>query len=235
MKILIIGGSGGIGHALIKQLLARKPDASIYATYNSSDPRIDHGNVQWFKVDASSEQDVLWLSNQLSDLDLLINAIGSLHTENKKPEKSVSEFCPDFFHHNLDSNVVPTILLSKYFAKHLKSKHTTFFVSLSARVGSIEDNNIGGWISYRCSKAALNMAIKTISIEWKYKSPHCCVLSFHPGTTDTELSKPFQKNVKPEKLFTSQYVACQLLDLLKYKDASDTGKFFSFNGEEIPW
>ncbi|MFA0569304.1 SDR family NAD(P)-dependent oxidoreductase [Vibrio kagoshimensis] len=235
MKILVVGGSGGIGQALIKQVLASKPNSQIYATYHSSEPQITNDNIKWFRVDASSESDILELANQITDLDLLINAIGSLHTANKKPEKSVSEFNPEFFHHNLDANVVPTILLSKYFIKHLKSKRNTFFVSLSARIGSIEDNNIGGWISYRCSKAALNMAIKTISIEWKYKSQHCCVLSFHPGTTDTELSKPFQRNVKPGKLFSAEYVARQLLELLDDKDASDTGKFFSFNGEEIPW
>lgn len=235
LNILIIGGSGGIGAALIDQLLISRPNTHIYTTYHTRKPRFEHPNIQWFKVDASSESDVVELSNHIASLDVLINAAGFLHSPNRKPEKSVNEFNADFFHHNIESNVVPTILLSKHFSRQLKSKSKTHFISISARIGSIEDNHIGGWISYRCSKAALNMALKTISVEWKYKLPNCCVLAFHPGTTDTELSKPFQRNVSPEKLFTPRYVALRLLDLLDQKGPADTGTFVNFKGDKLPW
>ena len=235
MEILIIGGSGGIGSALIKHLMASKPGSTIYATYHTNKPEIEHINLEWFKADASSESDIKKLSNHITSLDILVNTAGVLHIPKKMPEKSVNEFNSEFFYHNIKSNTLPTVILSKYFSKQLKSKNKTYFISFSARIGSIEDNKIGGWISYRCSKAALNMAIKTISIEWKNKSPNCCVLSFHPGTTDTGLSNPFQKNIQPEKIFPASYVATCLLRLLGTLKPADTGKFFSFDGEEIPW
>ncbi|MDX1302783.1 SDR family NAD(P)-dependent oxidoreductase [Photobacterium sp.] len=235
MKILIIGGSGGIGSALVKLLLTSKPEATIYATYRTHKPSIENIRVHWFKIDASSEQDIRSLASNISSLNILINAAGTLHLPNHKPEKSVNEFSPDFFNHNLHSNVLPSIYLAKHFSNYLKSNKNTYFISISARIGSIEDNKIGGWISYRSSKAALNMALKTISIEWKYKLPNCCVLAFHPGTTDTNLSKPFQRNVPSNKLFTPDYVAHCLLDRLETAVPTDSGKFFSYDGTEIPW
>ncbi|OAN13378.1 SDR family oxidoreductase [Photobacterium jeanii] len=235
MKILIIGGSGGIGAALLEQFIVSDIKATLYATYRSTQPQIQHDNLVWFKADIASDSDVKKLSESITNLDILINAAGGLSLASKTPEKSVKEFDTEFFQHNLNANTIPTLLLGKYFSSHLKAKHTTYFVSLSARIGSIEDNKIGGWISYRCSKAALNMAIKTISIEWKFRQPNCCVIAFHPGTTDTALSKPFQKNVPPHKLFTATYVAQCLLELLDKLTSNDTGKFYSFDGKAIPW
>lgn len=235
MNILIIGGSGGIGTALIDLFITSYPEAFIYATYQTTPPSIKNPQVSWFKIDISSEQEIISLANHISNLDILINAAGALHQPNHKPEKSVNAFSPDFFQHNLNTNVFPTIYLAKHFSKHLKSKNNAYFISISARIGSIEDNRIGGWISYRCSKAALNMAIKTVSIEWKYKLPNCCVFAFHPGTTDTNLSKPFQKSIPPQKIFTPHYVASCLLEILNSTTSEDSGKFFSYDGTEIPW
>ncbi|WAJ70595.1 SDR family NAD(P)-dependent oxidoreductase [Catenovulum adriaticum] len=237
MKVLIIGGTGGIGSALIQRIISSHDDIRLYATYHTNHPQIEHPNLTWFKTDISSDLAIKQLAIRIDSLDILINAAGFLHLSNKMkmPEKSINEFSSEFFMHNLNSNTIPTLLLGKYFAKHLKTNRQTHFISISAKIGSIEDNRIGGWISYRCSKAALNMAIKTISIEWQYKLPNCCVLAFHPGTTDTQLSQPFQKNVNPEKLFSANYVAQCLLKLIDSTSSNDTGKFFSFSGEEIPW
>jgi len=235
LNILILGGSGGIGLALIKCILATNPSAKIFATYRRRKPHLIDARIYWFCVDVTLELDIEFLAEKMPVLDVIINAVGILHNDNHKPEKSITAFDPVFFENNINSNTLPTLLLAKYFHKHLKSKSCSFFVSISARIGSIEDNKIGGWISYRCSKAALNMAIKTISIEWKYKLPNCCVFCFHPGTTDTELSRPFQKNVPPEKLFSTDFVAQSLMKLLDNKTPSDSGKFFSYDGTEIPW
>ncbi len=235
MNILIVGGSGGIGQALVKHFLSDKPEATIFATYRSHKPHQHDARLHWFRIDAACEQEIRALADNIPKLDILINAAGVLSVPHKKPEKSVNEFQAPFFEQNILSNTLPTILLAKYFQKKLTSRNDTYFVSLSARIGSIEDNRSGGWISYRCSKAALNMAIKTISIEWKYKVPGCCVISFHPGTTDSELSKPFQKNIAPEKLFSPEFVAQSLSHLLDSKTSSDSGKFFSYDGAEIPW
>ncbi|MDD1782884.1 SDR family NAD(P)-dependent oxidoreductase [Enterovibrio sp. ZSDZ35] len=235
MNILIIGGSGGIGKAIIKHITRSFPEASVYATYHSTLPELKQSNITWFKTNTSLDTDIKELAEKVPSLDILINAVGFLHTFDQKPEKSVTQFTVDFFNQNLNANTLPTLLLAKHFSTHLKAKKQTYFISLSARVGSIEDNELGGWISYRCSKAALNMAIKTISIEWKFKLPNCCVFAFHPGTTDTPLSEPFQKNVPTHKLFTPAYVSQQLFKLIDKTRPTDTGKFYSFNGEELPW
>lgn len=235
MKILIVGGSGGIGAALIETLLATQQEITLYATYRSTQPAIQHTNLTWFQVDASLENQVAALASQISRVDILINTIGFLHQDEQNPEKSINEFDPTFFYQNISANTLPTLLLAKYFATSLKSKKNTYFIAISAKIGSIEDNQIGGWISYRSSKAALNMALKTISIEWHFKLPHCCVLAFHPGTTDTQLSAPFQRNVPQGKLFTPHYVAKQLLALIETKGPESSGKFFSYSGEELPW
>ncbi len=235
MNILILGGSGGIGSALINQILTTHPNAAVFATYRSHRPSLVSERVHWFQTDISSESDVQSLAENVPALDMLINTVGVLHSNGNMPEKTVSAFDSGFFKTNIESNTLPTLLLAKYFQQHLKAGHSTFFVSVSARIGSIGDNKIGGWISYRCSKAALNMAIKTVSIEWKYKLPNCCIFAFHPGTTDTPLSEPFQKNVPPGKLFTADFVADSLLTLIESKTPADTGKFFSYDGAKIPW
>ncbi|OEE77041.1 SDR family NAD(P)-dependent oxidoreductase [Vibrio genomosp. F6] len=235
MKILIIGGNGGIGQAITRYVRDTFPTAKIFATYRSTLPEDEGVDITWLKVNASLDADVKHLAEQISNLDMLINTAGFLHDVANKPEKSINDFTPEFFNQNLSSNTLPTLLLAKYFSNHLKAKHQTYFISLSARIGSIKDNQIGGWVSYRCSKAALNMAVKTVSIEWQFKLPNCCVVAFHPGTTDTNLSQPFQKNVPPNKLFTTEYVSQQLFKIISKVQPSDTGKFYSFTGEELPW
>ena len=106
---------------------------------------------------------------------------------------------------------------------------------MSARVGSIEDNRLGGWYSYRISKAALNMALKTLSIEWKHSHPRGCVAALPPGTNDTPLSKPFQSNVAPDDLFDPAYTASMFVDLLARLKPSDSGQFRARNGATLPW
>ena len=235
MKILIIGGSGGIGSALIKYILSLKNEFTVFATYRSCLPKLSHDRLSWFQLDASKESDVKGLSEQLNEVDIIINTIGFLHDKEGLPEKSIKQFNADFLLQNIQSNTIPTLNIAKYFSKQMHSSKKGFLICFSAKIGSIEDNKLGGWISYRCSKAALNMAIKTVSIEWQYKNPNCCVIAFHPGTTDTQLSKPFQKHVPAGKLFTPEYVAKSLMSLFETLTADDTGKFFSYDGSEIPW
>ena len=117
----------------------------------------------------------------------------------------------------------------------LKRSPAGVFAAISAKVGSIEDNRLGGWYSYRCSKAALNMALKTLSIEWQRKCPAVCVVSLHPGTTDTALSKPFQSHVPAASLFSPEKTAGFLVDRLAALRAEDSGSFLAFDGEALPW
>ncbi|UYM18741.1 SDR family oxidoreductase [Endozoicomonas euniceicola] len=235
MNILITGGSGGIGLAMVKSILKAMPDATVHATWRSQKPEFQHDNLNWHTLDLTSETQIQSLSNQLPKLDWLINAAGMLHNHNHQPEKTIQSIEPEFFLESLKINTLPSLLLARYFQSALKQSESSCFAVISGRVGSITDNQLGGWISYRSSKAALNMALKTLSIEWKRKVPKCTILSLHPGTTDTGLSKPFQRNVPPEKLFTPEKAASQLLNVILKSTPDCTGKFLAYDGAELPW
>ena len=141
-------------------------------------------------------------------------------------------------------NCVPTLLLAKHAVplfresrlnQKISDASTKIFATVSAKVGSIEDNRLGGWHSYRASKAALNMCLKNLSIEWQRQLPDVCVASLHPGTTDTPLSKPFQKNVPVNSLFDSSYTATRLIEILGSLSPEQTGGFWSWDGKQLPW
>lgn len=136
---------------------------------------------------------------------------------------------------SIEINTLPTLLLAQAFFPAFKNSPSVKFAVLSARVGSIEDNGLGGWYSYRASKAALNMVVKNLSIEWRRRLKQATVLALHPGTTDTALSKPFQTNVPQGKLFSADNVAKDLLDLMAGSTPSDSGQFWDYVGREIPW
>lgn len=235
MNILIVGGSGGIGLAILKAFTQHYADAEIIATYHNHLPDLQHPRLRWVRLDITKEPQIASLSLELGAITILINAVGMLHNDKHKPEKSIKQFDTDFYYQNIALNTLPNILLAKYFMSSLRSNEQTFFIALSARIGSIADNRTGGWISYRSSKAALNMAIKTISIEWKQKIPGCCVLLFHPGTTDTNLSKPFQRNLPENQLHSPESTASALLKIINNSTCNDSGKFISYEGSDIEW
>ncbi|PST96410.1 short chain dehydrogenase [Photobacterium iliopiscarium] len=235
MNVLVLGGTGGIGLAIVQQLLLIKPHANIHATFFHHQPQYQHSQLHWHQCDITLENHIKALAKQLPQLDVVINAVGMLHTTEHQPEKSIQQFDTNFFQTNIQTNTLPSLLIAKHFMAALKTSSRSYFVTISAKVGSIEDNKLGGWISYRSSKAALNMAIKTISIEWRTKLPHCCVIAFHPGTTASQLSKPFQRNVAPHKLFTPTYTAQCLLSLLARLTPQETGQFLSYDGNTLPW
>ena len=235
MRIMIAGGSGGIGQALIKECLKRFPEALIDATYNSHTPDFQHEKLSWHKVELQDERQIEGLAAHIDKLDWLINSAGLLHGNAGQPEKTIRKFDPDFFLENVQRNAVPSLLLGKHFQKHLKPSKRSVFATVSGRVGSISDNQLGGWYSYRASKAALNMALKTLSIEWQRTVPNCCVASLHPGTTDTALSKPFQAHVPKEKLFSAEKTAELLVDVVQGLTPDQTGRFWSWDGSELPW
>ncbi len=235
MNILVIAGSGGIGLAIIKHCIEHYPEANIVATYNANPVKFVHERLEWQQLDITDERAIEALSTSIESLDILINAAGFLHSPNHRPEKSIKEFELDFFEKNLAINTLPNIYLAKHFMKSLKSEKVTHFIVLTAKVGSISDNKTGGWLSYRTSKAALNMAIKTISIEWRQKLPNCCILLFHPGTTDTKLSTPFQRNLPAGQLHSPEITAHSLINIIESSRPDDSGKFISFDGSEISY
>ena len=239
MNIAIVGASGGIGSALLEAVLDSDIATTIYATTFDSDLETESGNqsaiVKQAKLNASSEHSVTRWLDDVESLDWLINCVGYLHDESHMPEKSIRQFDPVHFNKSIAINSLPTLLLAKHVPTKFRQSNAPLFATVSARVGSISDNRLGGWYSYRAAKAALNMSLRTLSIEWARTHPAIRVAALHPGTTDTALSKPFQKNVPTQKLFSAQKTANLLLSQLREMHQHPTGRFIAYDGEEIPW
>ncbi|MDZ7803649.1 SDR family oxidoreductase [Thiohalophilus sp.] len=235
MNIAIIGGSGGIGRTFVEVLAGRPEVSAIHATYNRTPPPFQHPAVTWQPLDITNESAIRNWGRELGEIDWLINAVGLLHDLEQGPEKSIRRLDPAFFMQNMNINALPTLLLAKHLHRNLKHDRTAIFATISAKVGSIEDNRLGGWYSYRASKAALNMGLKTLAIEWQRTLPNVVVAALHPGTTDTPLSKPFQKHVPKGQLFTPTRSVTDMLDVLDKLTPEDSGKFWAFDGELLPW
>lgn len=245
---LIIGGRGGIGQAMIEQLLSKaakqNQKVQIFATYYHLVPDSEADNLQWLPMDIGSEESIkagIEIIKQHSDhIDWVINCVGLLHTEHAQPEKALSQIESSFFMQNMQINALASLLIAKHIkpllAKSLRSEdNPAIFATISARVGSISDNQIGGWYSYRMSKAALNMGMKNLSIEWRRSLKQVCVVVMQPGTVNTQLSAPFQANVAKGQLFSPAYSAECLLDVLESMSADESGSFVDWAGEPIPW
>jgi len=235
MNAVVIGGSGGIGQAFIKYLKSKHSNINIHATYNQQKPQAFDKQCQWSRVDLSQQDQIEHFCSQLDEVELCINAAGILHDDQHGPEKSTQQMDADYFIKCMAVNAMPTLLLARYMEPHFKHKRPAVFATVSARVGSIEENYLGGWYSYRASKAALNMILKTLSIEWKRKLSNVAVAALHPGTTDTRLSRPFAKNVKPDHLFAPEKSVNYMMQVIENLSADQTGKFWSFDGEILPW
>ena len=132
-------------------------------------------------------------------------------------------------------NAIGPALVAKHFLPRLPKDRPARFAVLSARVGSIEDNRLGGWYGYRASKAALNMLVRSLAIELARTRPLAVCVALHPGTVDTALSRPFQRNVAAQKLFTPAYAAGRLLDVLDGLGPGDSGGFYAYDGTRIPF
>jgi NAD(P)-dependent dehydrogenase (short-subunit alcohol dehydrogenase family) len=235
MNIAIIGGSGGMGAAMIRQLADQPEVGSIQATYHLHKPDLQHPRVNWQHLDINSEVQIEAWAGQLGEVDWLINAVGILHDPEHGPEKTIRRLEPAFYLQNMQINALPALLLAKHLQQKFRHGRPALFATISAKVGSIEDNRLGGWYSYRASKAALNMGIKTLSIEWQRTLPNVTVVAIHPGTTDTALSKPFQRNVPEHQLFSPDKTVSQILAVVRNLKPADSGQFLAFDGELLPW
>ena len=154
------------------------------------------------------------------------------HRDGIGPEKSLRELDPEWMLENYRINAVGPALVAKHFLPLMPRNQRTVFAVLSARVGSISDNKLGGWYSYRASKAALNMLIRNLSIEWQRKSADAIIIGLHPGTVETGLSAPFKGNPATER-FTPAKAAEQLLNVLDRLNPAQSGQVFAFDGELI--
>lgn len=225
-NIAILGASGAIGNAFATLLCEKYPSASLFAFSRNGEHQIDYSSE-------NSIADAADLAAKKKPLDLIIVANGILHDVKIMPEKSLADLSAEKFHRIFEVNAIVPALIAKYFLPKLNRNKLSIFAALSARVGSISDNQLGGWYAYRASKAALNMIIKNASIEIGRKNKQAIIVGLHPGTVDSDLSKPFQSNVADSKLFTPEYAAEKLLAVLESLTPEQTGKCFAWDGKEV--
>lgn len=233
---LIIGASSQIGQALITQLLAESEDSRIVAI--SKEPLDLPERVNCLRCDYTPEA-IAQVSQEFAtmagSIERVIICNGILHNESIQPEKRLEDLDLASMAEVFRVNTFLPALWLQALAPILKSKHDCRVALFSARVGSISDNRAGGWYSYRASKAALNMMIQSAAVEFARRAKNVKLFAFHPGTTDTPLSKPFQRNVPAEKLFTPAYVAAQLLALMKEIPVDGEASYLDYAGKTIPW
>ena len=225
-RAAIIGASGGIGAALADAL--ESGGTRVYRFARSFD-----GETHLDLTDESSMAGAATLAGAGGPIDLVVVASGYLHEGGAGPEKDWRQLSSDEFARNFAVNAAGPALVAKHFLPLLPDAGPGGFAALSARVGSISDNRLGGWYAYRASKAALNQLVRTLSVELARKKPDAFCVALHPGTVDTALSEPFQRNVPEGKLFTPQYSAGKLLGVLSSLEPRDSGRIFAWDGEEI--
>jgi NAD(P)-dependent dehydrogenase (short-subunit alcohol dehydrogenase family) len=163
----------------------------------------------------------------------VIVATGLLHSDGRYPEKALRDLDPSWLAQVYGVNAIGPALVAKLFLPITPSSGRVVFAAFSARIGSISDNRLGGWYGYRASKAALNMLVRTLAIEECRRNDRAIVVTLHPGTVDTELSRPFQSNVQPGRLFAVERAALQLLDVIEGLTVANSGKLFDFQGQEV--
>jgi NAD(P)-dependent dehydrogenase (short-subunit alcohol dehydrogenase family) len=246
-QVLIVGASQGIGLEFVNQLLQDDRVAHVYATYRQRDSAtglfslLDQHpeRLNCFELDLTDESQIAAQIQQMrshtNKLHLVMNCVGILHEGSMQPEKSVRQLDATQLMRYFQVNSIGAVLLAKYLLPLFQHGDRSIFATISAKIGSIGDNQLGGWYGYRASKAALNMFMRTAAIEYQRKSPRTIIVTLHPGTTDTRLSRPFQKNVPPEKLFSTHRTVTQLLTVLDGLAESDSGEFFSWDGSRLPW
>ncbi|WP_017314723.1 SDR family NAD(P)-dependent oxidoreductase [Mastigocladopsis repens] len=244
---LIVGASQGIGLGFVQKLLQDDRFTKVYATYRLPESASElltlesqHSDrLTCLSMDITEEPQIVEVVQQISvavnKLHLVVNCVGLLHDGALQPEKSLRRINPEYLMRYFQVNSIGAILLTKHLLPLFRHHERSVFLSISAKVGSIGDNQLGGWYGYRASKAALNMLMRTAAIEYRRTSPKTLVVMLHPGTTDTRLSRPFQVNVPEEKLFSVERTVNQLLAVIEQLQDGDSGQFFSWDGSRLPW
>lgn len=225
----LVVGMGGIGRALVAALPLRAPHLQLHtAGRRGCDLPLD-------LTDDASLEALAERVRMLTPLRLVIHTAGLLHDGDLQPEKRLSQVRRRWLERSFAVNAWGPLLLARAVEAALPRDQPSHFASLSARVGSIGDNHLGGWYSYRAAKAAQNQLLRTLALEWKRRLPLACVTLLHPGTTATGLSEPFRSGVPAGRLFSPERAAGHLLDVLEGEEASVSGRFLAWDGSPIPW
>lgn len=234
---LVIGASGGIAQAIIERLVILDNIEQVMTVSQSALPKTHPKQQHW--VCDYQENNIAELVQSWSSMKGRFSHVfvcnGILHNARLQPERKLEDITEASLHEVFQANAVIPVLWLKNLVTLLKGHEDCRFTLLSARVGSIEDNRLGGWYSYRASKSALNMLVKNASIEYARRAKNVKLMAFHPGTTDTELSKPFQRGVPEGKLFQAGFVAEKLLSLMDQLEMDQKAEFRDWNHQSIPW
>ena len=223
-RALVIGASGAIGASFTRVLSANSRCASVDALHRHSQPSID------FAQEGSIAEAAAGLAGR-APFHLIINAAGILHSTHFMPEKKLADLHYAQMLETFQVNALGPAMVIRHFAKLLDTERGVLAV-VSAKVGSIEDNRLGGWYSYRASKAALNMFLKTAAIEVKRTNANALLVALHPGTVNSPLSQPFRG---AEIGRFADDAAKDMLSVIDGLTAAETGRFYAYNGEQLPW
>ena len=243
---IIIGASGGLGTALCQQwqqdsgtdyviAVSRQADAALE---NNCAPGIHFIHCDYSEssiVSACEEIKAQMIELNLASVNRVCICNGILHNNNVTPEKRLEEVTASSLQEVFTINSIIPVLWLKNLLSIVKGKSDCVISVFSARIGSIGDNFSGGWYSYRASKAALNMLLKTAAIEYARRAKNVKLIAFHPGTTDTYLSKPFQHSVKKENLFTTAFVARHLVNIMNHQTIDGELSFIDWENKSIVW
>lgn len=220
----VIGASGAIGAAFVDALQNDPRCAKVVSLHRNSVPALD-------LIDANSIEAAAAHIKSQGPFHLIVHAAGILHQQDFMPEKKLGDLTMEQMQTTFMVNTFGPAMVLRHFSP-LLDKQRSVFALLSAKVGSIEDNRLGGWYSYRASKAALNMMIKTAAIEIKRTQPNAVVIAMHPGTVNSALSRPFrgeQIGRPPAQ------AAVEMLEVIDSLQAEDSASFISYKGERLPW
>lgn len=232
LHAIIVGSSGGIGKALCEYLL-QLSNVNKVTGLSRSPTDINHEKFISHDIDITSEESIIGAISSVEEAQLIIIATGILHDDEMMPEKSLSNLSVENLHRAFNVNTIGPALLIKHLSKKMSAQQPSLLVALSAKVGSISDNILGGWYGYRASKAALNMIIKTASIEIQRFHPNHTVIAFHPGTVTTNLSNPFTTNYPKEKLIDPDGAAERLLNTIDKLGPANNGQLINWDGTRI--
>lgn len=244
-QTLIIGANSEIAKALALQLIASETTGLILISrdvnaYDLLNRDKNNSHVNTITVIDYQSQSIEQAIEEIATynhapITRIYICNGILHNQSIQPEKRIEELTVESFNQVMASNALTPMLWIQQLMPTLTGNSPCKIVVFSARVGSISDNRLGGWYSYRASKAALNMMLKTAAIEIARRNKNIKIIAFHPGTTDTPLSKPFQKNVPANKLFTCDFVASQLLTIVENSSYDQTTSYLDWQGKSINW
>ncbi|MDO6824068.1 SDR family NAD(P)-dependent oxidoreductase [Marinobacter sp. 1_MG-2023] len=245
-RILVAGISGAIGGALAEALLERDEESIVVGLARDpekvSESLRSHSRLTVLAWDAENDQSPGDVARALektipatTGIDTFIYAAGLLHDGPVFPEKRLEDMKANSMARAFAVNATGFAMLVQALLPWLRHRELKRILAISAKVGSIEDNRLGGWYAYRSSKAALNMLVRTLSVELPRRCKPVACVSLHPGTTDSALSEPFRQSLAQLQVHSAAETAGNLVKVIEGITSGDNGHFLSWDGSELPW